>query len=128
VQVQALGVDLEHVAGVAGDQGAGWPGAVAGLDRLAQGGDVVLQGLLDGRRGLLAPHGQDQLLGGDDLVGVEQQLGQQHPVLDAAEPQGTLTLACFQRAEKEEVDRAYHHADLRSFALWRSLYGMPGNT
>ena len=27
------------------------------------------------------------------------------------------SLACFQRAEEEEVDRAYHHADLRSFAL-----------
>ena len=32
-------------------------------------------------------------------------------------PQRPLTLACFQRAEEEEVDRAYHHADLRSFAL-----------
>ena len=43
----------------------------------------------------------------------------QHPVLDAAEPQRPFTLkrACFQRAEEEEVDRAYHHADLRSFAL-----------
>jgi hypothetical protein len=48
---------------------------------------------------------------------MEQQLSQQHPVLDAAEPQGPLALASFQRAEEEEVDRAYHHADLRSVAL-----------
>ena len=87
VQVEALEVDPEQVAGVAGDQGAGRTGAVAGLDRLAQGGDVVLERLLDRWRGLLAPDGHDQLLGRDDLVGMEQQLGQQHPVLDAAEPQ-----------------------------------------
>jgi hypothetical protein len=48
---------------------------------------------------------------------MEQQLGQQHPVLDAAQSQRPLSLARFQRAEEEEVDRAYHHADLRSFAL-----------
>ncbi|HYN17074.1 MAG TPA: hypothetical protein VEY96_03160, partial [Actinomycetes bacterium] len=57
---------------------------------------------------------------------MEQQFGQQHPVLDAAEPQRPFTLACFQRAQEEEVDRAYHH-DLRSFALvawilWLRLY------
>ena len=117
VQVEALGVDPEQVAGVAGDQGAGRAGAVAGLDRLAQGGHVVLERLLDRRWGLLAPDGLDQLLGRDDLVGMEQQFRQQHPVLDAAEPQRPFALACFQRAEEEEVDRAYHHADLRSFAL-----------
>jgi hypothetical protein len=55
---------------------------------------------------------------------VEQQLGQQHPVLDAAEPQRSLALASFQRAKEKEVDRAYHHADLGSFAFGGSLYGM----
>jgi hypothetical protein len=59
---------------------------------------------------------------------MEQQLGQQHAVLDAAEPQGALALAGFQRAKEEEVDRAYHHADLGSFAFGGSLYGMGVNT
>jgi hypothetical protein len=43
---------------------------------------------------------------------VQQQLGQQHAVLDAAEPEQPVTLACLERAEEKELDRAYHHADL----------------
>jgi hypothetical protein len=59
---------------------------------------------------------------------MEEQLGQEHAVLDAAEAQGPLALAGFQRAKEEEVDRAYHHADLGSFAFGGSLYGMRRNT
>ncbi len=69
-------------------------------DHLAQRRHVVLQRLPDGRRRLLAPDGLDQLVGGHHLVGVQQQLGQQHAVLDAAEPQRPVVLARLEWAEK----------------------------
>jgi hypothetical protein len=71
---------------------------------------VVLERLLDGRRRLLAPDGVDQLVGGDHLVAVEQQLGEEHAVLDAAEPQGAAAPAGLERPEEQVFDRGAHSA------------------
>ncbi len=111
VQVDLVGVDLDQVAGVAGEQRARLACRGVGLlDRAAQGGDVVLQRLPHGRRRLLAPHRVDQLVGGDHLVGVQQELGQQHAVLDAAELERPAEPARLERAEHQEVDPLGHGA------------------
>jgi hypothetical protein len=119
VQVELVRVELQQVPGVAGDQHAGRVGdPVAGLDRPAQRGDVVLQRLPHGGGRLLAPHGVDQLVGGDHLVRVQQELGQQYAVLDAAQPQRAAALARLERSQQQKVDRCGHRPSPPSGA-WR---------
>jgi hypothetical protein len=113
VQVELVGVDAQEVAGLAGEQraGRGRPGS-ARLDRLAQRRHVVLERLLDCGRRFLTPDRVDQLVGGDHLVGVEEELGEEHAVLDAAELEGSpaVAVARFQGTEEEEVDWGSHAA------------------
>ena len=93
-------VDPQHVAGRAGEEPA-----VAEL--FAQPGNVALDDLCDRRRRRLPPQLVDQPLRRDDVVGVQQQDGEQRPLLAAAEHERTIVLDHLQRAKKPKFQSAF---------------------
>jgi hypothetical protein len=98
-QVELLRPDLDEVAGLAGDQDA--LGLAEGLAQLV---DQEVQRLPPraGRR--VVPQGLDQAGGGHDLVGLEQQDGQQCPHPRPADHQWpALVVQHLERAEQPEL-------------------------
>jgi len=86
-EVELVGVELEEIAGRAGDQKpAGLAARASGLKHLAKLGDEDLKGL--GRRlwWLGAPQLVDQTIARDDLVGAEEKGCEQRALLGS--PQG----------------------------------------
>ena len=83
VQVQLAILDPQQIAGRPGQQPRL---AVAVGERLAQPGDLNPQHPLRSGRGLIAEQFIDQLVAGDDAVGVAQQQPQQRPLPRPANP------------------------------------------
>lgn len=96
VGVELVGVELELVAGLAGEQ--------APLAELfAQVGDGVLEDLGCGGWGLFAPELVDQPFAGHDLVGVQQQVGQERLLLAAADGDRPPVIDDLHRTEDAEI-------------------------
>ena len=95
-QVGLLRPDVKHVSGRPGGEPV-----VAQL--LAQSRDMHLEAL--GRRGrrLVAPQLVDQAVGGEHLIGVQQEEGQERARLDSAERERPALLNHFERAKEAEV-------------------------
>jgi len=54
----------------------------------------------------------DEAVGGDDLIGLEQQQREQAPLLEASQREGPTLAPDLERAKDPEVDRALHAAKL----------------
>jgi hypothetical protein len=96
VQIELLALELEHVARRTRDD-------ARGPERLPQLRDVYLEGSRRGRRWALAPEGVDQAILRDDLVRVQQEEGEQGPLLSAAHGKRARPLPNLQRAEDFEL-------------------------
>src|SRR5439155_26064853 len=68
-------------------------------EQAAKLGDIDLDDLRGGRRPVLAPELLDEPVGGDDLVRVQEEDGQERALLASAEPERSVLLDDLQRAE-----------------------------
>ena len=100
VEVARVGLDLQHVAGRAGDEHAGH-------EHLAQGGHVDLDELGRGGRRPLAPQLVHDPVARDDLVRAQQQQRQQRALLGRAEQDGHTV---DRRLERPQQPKLHHLA------------------
>jgi len=96
VQVQLRGLELQHVAGRPGHE-------LLARQQLAQPGDVPMQRGRRGLRRLVAPELVDQAVGGDDLVGVEQEKREEGAALPASELERTVAIEHLERPEQPKL-------------------------
>jgi hypothetical protein len=121
-QVELLGAEVAQVAGrPCAQQATGRPPGLAGLQDLAEVGHVDLQAVPGGLGAVLAPQLVDQPLDRHHPAGVQQQHGQEGPLLGAAKRQPlALGVQGLQRAENPELHRAA--------PSWRAWCTAPGPT
>jgi hypothetical protein len=96
VGVELVGVELELVAGLAGEQ-------ASFAELFAEVGDGVLEDLGGGGWRFFAPELVDQPFAGDDLVGVQQQVGQQRLLLATADGDRPPVIDDLHRTEDAEI-------------------------
>ena len=89
-------VDPEQVAGRPRHEDVG-------AEELAELADEVLERRLRGARRLLAPEGVEQAVGRDGAAGLEEQDGEERPLLGAPEREGDAVSPHLERAEEPEV-------------------------
>ena len=99
LEVECPFLDADQVAGGLGDDRV-----VA--EQLAQLRDVHLDGRGRGLRGCAAPDLVDQAIASDGLVGVEQEQGEQRPLLRTPELQHAAVLLDLERSEDAEFHRS----------------------
>jgi hypothetical protein len=104
VDVELAGLDAEKVAG--GFRLEAFP-----AERLAELGDIDLQGLLRRLGWLLFPERIDQAIGGDHPVRLQEQHGQEGALLPAAQ---VAHLAPCEHLERTQ-DAKLHHREQRSY-------------
>jgi hypothetical protein len=102
VEVELVGLDVQHIAG-------GAPREAPVSEGLAQTRDVVVEGVRGRRRRPLAPQAVDQAVAGDDLVRVQQQDGEERTLLRTAEREITTVALHGDGAENRK-----HHDNLLS--------------
>ncbi len=95
-EVELAGLDAQHVARPVG-------GEPALSQQLAQPRHVDLHGLRRGGRWRGPPELVDQAVGGDELVGLEQQQGEQRALPDPAERERPVLLGHLQRPKQAKV-------------------------
>ena len=103
IGVESLGLDDQRIAAGAGRQHLA--GSAARAFRLqcgAQPRDVHLQGVGGSPRRPAVPNLFDQQIGGDRLVGVDQEDPQQGPLLRRIKGQGMSPVTHFQRSQYSE--------------------------
>ncbi len=94
-EVETVGVDMDLIAG--------WPRAQHVRAQLPpECVHVALHELVRGGRRPLSPELVDETVGGDRLIGVQQQHGQQRALLGGAEPYGLLPVENLERAKNPE--------------------------
>ena len=98
-RVHLAGVGLQHVPGRAGDHQPG-PGRPQGP---AQGRHPALEGVGRVPRGVVAPQVLDQPVGRHHPAGVDQQVGQQGPLLGPRHPHQARSVADLQRPQDPEL-------------------------
>ncbi len=120
VQVQLAIRDPQQIAGRLGQQPRL---AVAFGERLAEPGDLNPQHPLRSGRGLIAEQFIDQLVAGDDAVGVAQQQPEQRPLPRPADPYRGTIEPDLERPENAEHQASAHPDPPSEFApnLWRWL-------
>ena len=74
----------------------------------------------------LAPQVVDQPVDGEDLPGVEREIGEEHPGLQAAEAQQLTVPPGLERAEQQNLDFGHHASDPRT--AWHALTPLPRRT
>lgn len=113
LEVELLGLDPQHIAGLGRDEQAGIDArSAAGLEQLAQVRDVPVQRRQRRFGRGFAPQQVDQAIGRDDLVGVQQQDRKQRALLAATERQALGVAANLQRTEYAELERTLHRPKL----------------
>jgi hypothetical protein len=80
---------------------------------------VDLDGVARRRRRVVGPQLLDQAVAGDDPVGLEQQDGQERPLLRAAERQPVPVRVDLERTENAEIDASDRPATLSHARLKR---------
>jgi hypothetical protein len=98
IEIELPGFDLELVAGRARED-AVLP------ERLAELGDVHLECLLGRSRRLLTPESVDQVVARDDAVRVEEEDGEQRPLLGGADVDRPAVVDDLERPQDTKVHR-----------------------
>ena len=107
MQVQLAVLDPEQIAGRPGLQPR-LSVAVTVAERLAQPGDLNPQHPVGRGRGLVAEQFLDQLVAGDDPVGVAQQQPEQRPLPRPADPHRGIIEPDLERPENAEHQASAH--------------------